>query len=167
MYFRKYKESDAEDIIAWIGDEREFRMWSADRYERYPAKAEDINKNYRECSALGNFYPMTLTLDTGEIIGHLILRYPNNDRSLVRFGFIIVDRKFRGMGYGKKLIEYAIKYAKEELGAKVIELGVFSSNKNAYKCYLASQFKIVRIEKEVFLFGNEMWDCIEMRRECC
>lgn len=49
MYFRKYKEDDAKEILSWIKDEREFRLWSADRYNNYPALPSDINNNYLEC----------------------------------------------------------------------------------------------------------------------
>lgn len=123
MNFRKYIEEDAKEILSWIKDEREFRLWSADRYNNYPALPSDINDNYLECQKTLNFYPFTLE-DNGKIIGHLILRNPGEDRQVVRLGFIIVDRSIRGKGYGKKLIKQAIKYAKEKLGAKEINLGV-------------------------------------------
>ena len=38
MKFRSYKEDDASIILSWISNEREFRLWSADRYENYPIK---------------------------------------------------------------------------------------------------------------------------------
>ena len=31
MILREYRESDANVIINWINNEREFRLWSADR----------------------------------------------------------------------------------------------------------------------------------------
>ena len=44
------------------------------------------------------------------------------------------------MGDGKKLIKEAIKYAKNNLGIKIIELGVFIDNKNALWCYKSVVF---------------------------
>ena len=35
MKFRPYKEEDAKEILTWIKNEREFRLWSADRYKNY------------------------------------------------------------------------------------------------------------------------------------
>lgn len=161
MNFRLYKKEDAEEILSWIKDEREFRLWSADRYENYPASPSDINNNYLECEKKSNFYALTLE-DEGKIIGHLILRNPGKDNDVIRLGFIIVNRNIRGKGYGKKLVSEAIKYAKEELKAKEINLGVFINNKNAYECYKKSGFEVVNIEKSAYQFYDEKWDCAEM-----
>ena len=49
MEFRKYQKEDAKEILSWIKTERDFRLWSADRYDKYPIKAEDINTNYEKC----------------------------------------------------------------------------------------------------------------------
>lgn len=155
---REFKESDAKEILKWIKSEREFRMWSADRYESYPIVPEDINKNY---SKEENFYPMTL-VENEKIIGHLILRNPDGNKDVIRLGFIIVDSNIRGKGYGKKIILEAIKYAKNELGAKEINLGVFTNNKSALECYKAVGFKIIDIKENTLEFYDEKWDCAEM-----
>lgn len=161
MNFRKYKQEDAKEILSWIETEREFRLWSADRYKNYPALPSDINSNYSECQKISNFYPFTLE-DDGKIIGHLILRNPAENAKVIRLGFIIVDKKMRGKGYGKKLIKEAIRYAKDELGAKEINLGVFTANNNAFNCYKSVGFNVVNIEKNSYQFYDEQWDCAEM-----
>ena len=161
MNLRKYKEDDAKEILNWIKNEREFRLWSADRYENYPATPYDINNNYEECEKKSRFYPLTLE-DDGKAIGHLILRNPEECKEVIRLGFIIVDNSIRGKGYGKKLIEYAINYAKEKLGAKEINLGVFTNNDLALRCYKSMGFKVRKVEKNAYQFYNESWDCAEM-----
>ena len=162
MNLRKYEDSDASTILSWIDSERAFRLWSADRYGEYPIKPEDISLNYKECEEAGNFYPMTLT-DDDKIIGHLILRNPGQDKNTIRLGFIIVDSKIRGKGYGKALINLAIKYAREELKATEINLGVFKNNESAYRCYSSVGFNEVGIEKDAYNFNGESWDCVEMK----
>lgn len=161
MNLRRYKKDDAVEILNWIKNEKEFRLWSADRYENYPATPSDINKNYAECEKESRFYPLTLE-DKGKVIGHLILRNPGEDKEVIRLGFIIVDNSIRGKGYGKQLIEYAINYAKEKLGAKVINLGVFTNNEEALRCYKSVGFKVTEVEKNAYQFYNESWDCAEM-----
>lgn len=161
MNIRPYKEEDAKEILSWIKNEREFRLWSADRYNNYPALPSDINDNYSKCKKLSNFYSLTFE-DEERIIGHLILRNPQKDANIIRLGFIIVDSNIRGKGYGKKMIEEAIKYAKEELRAKEINLGVFTNNESAYNCYKSVGFKVKSIEKNAFQFHDESWDCAEM-----
>ena len=161
MNFRPYKKEDGDIILSWIDNERAFRMWSADRYGDYPITGEDIMDNYDMCMECGNFYPFTLE-DDGKVIGHLILRNPGEDDSVIRLGFIIVDNTIRGKGYGKRLIQEAISFAKNELGAKEINLGVFYDNENALNCYKACGFETIRVDKEVYEFEDEKWDCVEM-----
>lgn len=161
MNFRPYKKEDAKEILSWIKSEREFKLWSADRYKNYPAKPLDINDNYSKSKKLSNFYALTFE-DEGRIIGHLILRNPQKDTSIIRLGFIIVNSDIRRKGYGKKIIKEAIKYAKEKLDAKEINLGVFTNNESTYNCYKSVGFKVKNIEKDVFQFHDENWDCTEM-----
>lgn len=161
MNIRPYKEEDTKEILSWIKNEREFRSWSADRYKNYPAKPSDINDNYSKSKKLSNFYALTFE-DEERIIGHLILRNPKKDTSIIRLGFIIVNSNIRGKGYGKKIIKEAIKYAKEKLDTKEINLGVFTNNESAYNCYKSVGFKVKSIEKDAFQFNNESWDCAEM-----
>lgn len=163
MYLREYEKSDANIILSWIADEKAFRFWSADRYGEYPISASDINFNYEECKKNNNFYPMTLIDDDNQVIGHLIFRNPGEDKTVVRLGFIIVDNKIRGKGYGKALLNLAIKYAKDELNATEINLGVFKNNENAYRCYSSVGFKEIGIEKDAYIFNDEHWDCVEMK----
>lgn len=162
MYLREYIESDAEKILSWITGERAFRLWSSDRYGEYPIVPDDINLNYKKCLKAGDFYPMTLVDSEENVIGHLILRNPVEDKSIIRLGFIIVDNKVRRKGYGKKLLELAIEYAKEELKAKEISLGVFKDNESAYRCYTGVGFKEVEVGSNAYVFKDEAWDCVEM-----
>jgi len=159
MEFREYKKEDAFEIIKWIRNEEELFLWSADIYNRFPIKAQDINLFYEECSKKTNFYPMTLT-NNNKVIGHLILRNTDKNNEIVRLGFIIINSNLRGKGYGKKLIKLAIKYAKNKLNAKEINLGVFEKNINAYKCYESVGF--VKIGEEKYQINNEEWKCAEL-----
>lgn len=161
MKLRDYRETDAKEILSWINNERDFRLWSADRYNDYPINEDDINNNYRESKKLLPFYPMTLT-DEGRIIGHIILRNPSVNKDIIRFGFIIVDSNLRGRGYGKKLITEAIKYAKEELNASEINLGVFINNVSALNCYKNIGFVETELIKNAYKFYDENWDEVEM-----
>ena len=161
MILREYRKEDAIEILKWIKNEREFRLWSSDRYKSYPIIADDINKNYSECQKKFKFYPLTLE-DNGKIIGHLILRELPHHSDIIRLGFVIVDSSIRGKGYGKKLIEEAIKYSREVLNINKFSLGVFANNDNAFNCYKSVGFKVVDIEKETYKFYDETWDCVEM-----
>lgn len=166
LKLRPYKPRDAEVIVTWIKDERALRKWSSDRYGEYPITAEDINYKYLECNGdceeADNFYPMTAADENGPV-GHLILRYTNAEKTTIRLGFIIVDDRKRGMGYGKRMIQMAIHYAFDMLKAEKITLGVFDNNSAAYDCYKAAGFQEIPMEQElVFETLGEKWNCIEL-----
>ncbi len=161
MELREYKKEDADEIIKWINNEKELRLWSMDRYKDYPINSDDINNNYIECMEDNNFYPFTL-VDNNKVIGHLIMRHPNNDKDIIRLGFIIVDHSIRGKGYGKALINEAINYAINNYRPREINLGVFTNNSSAYYCYQKIGFETIRIDKDVYKYHDESWDCAEM-----
>ena len=126
MTLRPFSINDAETILSWCKDKHAFRLWSADRYKDFPAKPEEMKKQYEG----ENMYPLTAVV--GEtIVGHILLRFPSEDKSVIRFGFVIVDDSKRGEGYGKQMLRLAIDYAQQELGAQKITLGVFCDNQSA------------------------------------
>ena len=161
MKLRKYKKEDANEIIKWIRNETELLLWSANIYNKFPLKVEDINKFYEECSKKSKFYPMTL-IENKKIIGHLILRNVDEKNEIIRLGFIIIDPNLRGQGHGKNLVNLAIDYAKNKLNAKEINLGVFENNTSAYYCYKSAGFKEDNKPKERFKINNEEWNCVEL-----
>ena len=115
-----------------------------------------------DCEEPDNFYPLT-AVDADGPVGHLILRYTNGEKTTIRLGFIIVDDTKRGMGYGKKMIQMAMQYAFDMLGAEQLTLGVFENNPSAYYCYKAAGFKEIETEQDfVFEILGEKWRCIEM-----
>lgn len=161
MEFRNFKKQDANEILKWTKNEREFRLWSAYRWKNYPITPEDIYNTYKECMETSTFCPMSLVED-GKIVGHIVVRIPGEDKTKIRLGFVIVDNSIRGKGYGKKLMMEAIKYAKEKLNAKEITLGVITFNTRAVKCYESVGFKTTQINKDFLQFQDEHWDCAEM-----
>ena len=130
MTLRPFNINDAKTILSWCKDKYAFRLWSADRYKDYPAQSDDMMKQYEG----DNMFPLTAVVGE-EIVGHILLRFPSEDKSVIRFGFVIVDDSKRGKGYGKQMLRLAIDYAQQELGAQKITLGVFCDNLSALKCY--------------------------------
>ena len=166
LIIRPYKPQDAEKIVSWIKNERALRKWSADRYSAYPITVEDINYKYLKCNGdceeADNFYPIT-AVDANGPVGHLILRYTNKEKTIIRLGFIIVDDSKRGLGYGKRMIQKAMRYAFDMLKAVKITLGVFDNNPSAYYCYKAAGFKEISMEEDIeFEMLGEKWKCIEL-----
>ena len=162
LRLRPYKACDAETIVSWIKGEVSFRKWCADRFECYPITAEDMNAHYEEFAYADNFYQMTAFDETG-VVGHLIMRFIDEEKKVLRFGFVIVDDTKRGMGYGKQMLKLAIQYAFDILKAEKITLGVFENNESAYYCYKSAGFQDVEMEeKEYYNILGEKWNCLEL-----
>ncbi len=156
MTLRPYIKTDAPIILSWIEDRTAFRKWSADRFPVYPPMPKDMNAQY----AADNIFPFTAIDDDGKVVGHLMLRYPDASKTIVRFGFVIVSNHLRGKGYGKRLLQLAIERAINELRAKKITLGVFDNNPSALHCYESVGFSIVG--EAPYIIDGEEWKCLEM-----
>ncbi len=160
LRLRPYKKCDAAQIVSWIKDEVSFRKWCADRYESYPIGPEDMNAHYAATEDGDTFFPMT-AFDENGVVGHMIMRFTNKEKTDLRFGFVIVDDSKRGKGYGREMIGLAMKYAFEILKVKKITISVFDNNESAYKCYISSGFRDTGEAQSCQILGQE-WRCIEL-----
>ena len=155
MTLRPFKINDASTILSWCKDKHAFRLWSADRYKEYPAQPNEMMEQYEG----DNMFPLTAVVGE-EIVGHILLRFPSEDKSVIRFGFVIVDDSKRGKGYGKQLLRLAIDYAQRELGAQKISLGVFCDNLSAVEYYKSVGFRITGAD--AYSIDGEEWNGFEM-----
>jgi RimJ/RimL family protein N-acetyltransferase len=155
MTLRPFNINDASTILSWCKDKHAFRLWSADRYKDFPAQLKEMQKQYEG----DNMFPLTAIVGE-EIIGHILLRFPSEDKSVIRFGFVIVDDSKRGKGYGKQMLRLAIDYAQRELGAQKITLGVFCDNHSAVECYKSVGFRITGTDS--YPIDGEEWKGFEM-----
>ena len=168
MRLRPYKPCDAPVILSWVKDEDTFRKWVTDRYPHYPITAEEMNEKYfrfnGDCTEPDNFYPMTAFDERGPV-GHLILRFTDGEKTVLRFGFVIVDDARRGTGCGREMLRLAMQYASGILKVRKITICVLENNPGAYRCYRSVGFRDADIEPSVFhLMGQEV-RCLELEWE--
>ena len=55
MTLRPFNINDAPTILSWCKDKHAFRLWSADRYKDFPAKPEEMMRQYEG----QNMHPLT------------------------------------------------------------------------------------------------------------
>ncbi len=155
LRLRPYEDADQETILSWQMDEKAFYQWTAGKLGEYPLSGE----GFAWTKALMRF---TL-LDEKEAAGFFTLRNPGDTLDEVRFGFVIVDPRKRGRGYGKEMLRLGLKYAFEIYGAKKASLGVFENNLPACACYRAVGFRETPTEEpEAYRVLGEEWPCREM-----
>ena len=158
LRLRPYISDDAEQILSWCKDEKAFYKWTAGVLGDYPLSKEQF-------SAVNSRMAFT-AIDDNEIVGFFTMRNPDKLFEELRFGFVIVDFKKRGKGYGKKMLQLGLKYAKEIYGAKKVSLGVFVNNEPAYYCYKAVGFKdVVQEELETYPILGEDWKCLVLEMQ--
>ena len=161
MILRTYKKEDADLICGWIRSEEELYKWSADIFSKYPFLAEDLDEHYSEKLKKGRFVPLVATDEKDTVLGHFIIRYPReDDDTTVRIGFVILDPKRRGQGYGRQMISLATEYAKTSLHAHRAELGVFANNPPAKRCYESAGFREYGRRMCEMPIGT--WECIDL-----
>lgn len=162
LRLRPYKPCDAKKVVSWISDKKTFYRWSANRINKYPIDANDLNEHYKEQDDSDSFFVMTAYDETGAV-GQMIMRFLDEEKKDLRFGFIIVDSSKRGKGYGKGMLLLAIEYAKSMLKVDRISIGVFEDNMPAYKCYKSLGFSEVgENSNEYYEINGENWKCIEL-----
>ncbi|MBR1862493.1 MAG: GNAT family N-acetyltransferase [Ruminococcus sp.] len=165
LRMRPYKPIDALTVAGWIKDERSFRLWSADRFRDFPLDPEELNRHYADHDNCDNFYPFTFFDGPGRegVTGHMIMRFTDEEKTALRFGFVILDDKRRGCGLGTEMVRLALSYAFLILKVHTVSLGVFEENTPALRCYLRAGFKVDESAKaEHFDIGQEKWRCKEL-----
>lgn len=162
LRLRPYKNCDAEYIVSWIKNEISLYQWSADQFGKYPITAEDIRQYYAGYADSDHLFAM-IAFDESGAVGHLLMRFLDEEKSILRFGFIIVDDSRRGKGYGREMLSLALKYAFEILKVKKVTLGVFENNPAAYRCYSSLGFREETPRKTTcYPILGETWECLEM-----
>ena len=86
-----------------------------------------------------------------KVVGHVELRggrVPSEmHRATVGVGIL---RAFTGQGHGKRLMEAAMKWARDEAELGFLDLGVFAGNAPARKLYARLGFEEVGLRREAF-----------------
>lgn len=168
LHLRPYKKCDAGYIVNWCKDEVSFHKWCADRFDHYPISAEELHAYYEAYAEDDGLFAMTAfdDSDTAGIAGHLMMRFLDKEKTVLRFGFIIVDTKKRGRGVGKEMLSLAVRYAFEILRVEKVTLGVFENNAAARHCYKAVGFREASPETaEYYSILGEKWKCLELEME--
>jgi RimJ/RimL family protein N-acetyltransferase len=100
---RPFKIGDAGYLTEWVKEERIFSMWCANKFE-YPLSVEQIieYKELYEKDELG--WSFTALNDEGIPVGHLLMRKADYENQSVHLGFVVLDEKYRGKGYGKAML---------------------------------------------------------------
>lgn len=161
LRLRPFKLSDIEYLLSWAGDEYSFAQWCANKFE-YPLTREQLLSYYQKYEEDDRGWIMAAVDEDGTPVGHLLMRSADYQKESIHLGFIIVNSKIKGKGYGKELVSLAVKYSFEILKVEQVTLAVYDNNPAAHQCYKAAGFKDVQYREAAFPFGNERWGVYDM-----
>ena len=162
MIFRKFSELTDAELKKIIN--KHYSHWS----QYSPTMDYNNTKDkFENIYAKDNNIPFGIAMfDNDNLIGFLVFKEHCLEKYLEYTPWIsdvMIFDEFRNQGYGKKMIQMAMKYAFEMLKAKKITLGVFDNNPSAYYCYKAAGFKdAVPDRAEAYPVMGEVWKSKEM-----
>lgn len=163
LKLRNYNaDTDFNAIASWCPDERAHAMWCANRFS-YPLEKDNFENTLRGMSQNSGDIPLTAIDEKNNIIGFLCYASLENGETGL-FKFVTVNKDIRGRGFGKELVEKAVRYAFSEKNTGKVRLHVFSVNASAICCYTSCGFEILSEEKEAFPYHEERWGRITMEK---
>lgn len=161
---RPYKSNDAIYLLSWIKDEKYFAMWCANKFQ-YPLTEEQL-KVYQENYEKDDFaWIMTAVNESGTPVGHYMMRNVDYTKGSLRIGFVMIDSEIRNKGYGKEMMNLAVKYAFNILNVSRVTLGVYDNNPVAHSCYKSVGFIDEKYLENFFHYKDEQWGIYEMAIE--
>lgn len=156
MRIRPYIESkDYEYIEKWIDDERVHALWCANLIP-YPVTKENLHKFLEKSAADWTDSAYVATEDNGKAIGFFCYSI-NVDDNTGFLKFVIVDRQKRRTGYGREMLQLALRYAFDITGVDLVQLNVFEENIAARHCYKEVGFIEESTSNGVFQYKDELW----------
>ena len=161
MRIRPYiEDKDFEYLVKWIDDEKIHALWCANLMS-YPITKENLHSFLEKNAMEWTDSAYVATEDNGKVTGFFCYSVNVDDNS----GFlklIVVDREKRGAGYGKKMLQLALKYAFEITGVESVRINVFDRNAAAKHCYEKIGFVEESISKDIFPYKDETWSRCHM-----
>ena len=161
MRIRPYiEDKDFEYLAKWIDDEKIHALWCANLMP-YPITKENLHSFLEKNAMEWTDSAYVATEDNGKVTGFFCYSVNVDDNS----GFlklIVVDCEKRGAGYGKKMLQLALKYAFEITGVEPVRINVFDRNAAAKHCYEKIGFVEESISKDIFSYKDETWSRCHM-----
>ena len=96
-------------------------------------------------------------------IGYVSIKGIDKTEGRAEVGIAIMDKEYRGKGYGTEALKQAVNYAFNELGLNLLGLTVFPSNQRAIQVYEKIGFqKTELLENSWLLPSGEYADMLVM-----
>jgi RimJ/RimL family protein N-acetyltransferase len=160
-----FEESDFDQLIHWINTEELLLQWSGGMF-LFPLTTESMQWYLKDVNDLENstaFVYKAIDTITNKVIGHISLGGISKKNNYGRITRVLIgDAESKGKGYCKQMIQAILKIGFEDLKLHRIELGVYTYNTAAIKCYEKAGLKIEGVTRDCLLHKNEYWSLVNM-----
>lgn len=132
-----FSTEDFQQLIEWIPDSSFLLQWGGPAFT-YPLTVVQLEDYVSGANTEMSSTYIFKAIDTssGEVIGHISIGRVDRSDQTTRIGKVLIGpSEQRGHGYGKQLMQAALRFAFEELTLQKVTLGVFTFNTPAIRCY--------------------------------
>jgi RimJ/RimL family protein N-acetyltransferase len=159
-----FNECDFSKLIAEITDARFLLQWAGPKYN-YPLDVAQLSDTLVNTIGGKPSYHVFKAIrpDTLETVGHIQLMDIDYIATSCVLGRVLIFKKYRGNGFGKAMVQKAVKFAFENLFLDEVTLGVFDFNTPAIDTYKNIGFSEFQFNKGARQFQNENWNVIKMK----
>ncbi len=154
--------SDDPELIATMG----WRPFTSDEKGRFIQFSQVLtlpNLNGRKAIV----FSIISTADD-RAIGYVSIKGISEARGRAEVGIAIMDKEYRGRGYGMEVLRQVVDYAFNELGLTLLGLTVFPSNHRAIRVYEKVGFRKAEVLEDSWLLPSgeyaDMW-LMELSRD--
>lgn len=161
IQLRAVEPSDLKQILNWENDPEYWQVsgtlvpFSEELIKLYVHSAQDIYQT-RQIRLI------VLQKETGKAIGAVDLFDFDPRHQRAGLG-ILIDKEFRGKGYGHETIELVKKYASEVVGIRNLWASVLSDNPASIKLFESCNFERCGLRKSWFNKGKDWLDEIQFQ----
>jgi len=154
--------SDEPELIATMG----WRPFGPDEKERFTQFSQVLSlPNLDDGKAI---VLSIINAADNEAIGFTSIKGINETEARAEVGIAIMEKEYRGQGYGTEVLRHVVDYAFNDLGLTLLGLTVFPFNQRAIRAYEKVGFrKTVLLENSWLLPDGEyadMW-VMELSRD--
>lgn len=160
-----FTPADFPQLINWISSEQLLSEWSGAMFS-YPLTTRALDWYIEGANDFANpevFIYKVVDAATGAAVGHISLGGISESNRSGRITRVLVGPgSARGKGYCAAMLRAILEIGFTQLHLHRIELGVYSFNHAAIRCYRKCGFHTDGVLRDVARHGDEYWSLVEM-----
>lgn len=164
VHLEKFGSEDFEQLIQWINDPVTMKKWSGSLF-KFPLTHDTLQwyiQDSNDSINSSSFNYKIIETATGTSVGHISIGGISRKNRSARITRVFLAPETRGKGFCVPALQQAMAIAFDELKMHRLELGVYTGNPSAEKCYTRAGFRSEGIHRDNFYYRGEFWSIHEM-----